>query len=163
MRGTQKSNVYSHNSLKDGRSPPTLLSHQAPSATHVRSASSVTSPVPKMVSHVRSDSASGTGTQFGVFTPQNYLGKSRTLPASLNVRSGSTPVSPLGPNPPSISAYNSRAEAMSSGRNSNGFGVPHMSHRSHSTVPQDMARPAQSGHRNLQTGSRYPAAKSGYL
>ena len=163
MRGTQKSNVYSHNSLKDGRSPPSLLSHQAPSATHVRSVSSVTPPVRKMVSHVRSGSASGTGTQFGVFTPQNYLGKSKTLPASLHVRSGSTPVSPLRANLPSFSPYNSRADAMSSVRKNNGFGVPHMSHRSHPTVPQDMARPAQSGHRNLQTGSRYPAAKSGYL
>ena len=155
--------MYSYNSPTDGRSPPTLLSHPSSSVTHVRSASSVTSPVPKMVSHVRSGSASGTGTQFGVFSPQSYAGKSRTLPASFHVRSGSTPVSPLGSNPQSISPYNSRTEGMSSGRNSDGFVVPYMSHRSHITVPQDMARPGQSAHRNLQASSRYPTAKSGYL
>ena len=149
--------------VEDGRSPPAAATH---ASRHARSASSVTSPTPHAVSHLRSGSTSGTlatsGKQYGAFTGWNNLNKSKTLPASLHVRSGSSPVSPHGSNPASFSPYNARAEIASPG-SSNGFGVGYISQGSRSTVPQNMARPAQTTHRNLPTSSRYPAAKSGYL
>ena len=152
---------YNRGFPSDVRRPPIMSSHVPRTATHVRSVSSVTSPDATVVSHRRSGSAVGTGTQFGVFDPQGVV-RPGTLSVPRHVRSGSSPVSPQGTNPPTLSPYRSRSSGVSPATNSNGIGVSYMAPRSQTVTGSDSVR-SPTTQRSLSSSQRYPTAKSGYL